>query len=376
MKKRLFLYLLCAAILLSFSPTVMAANGNAGFYNLGSAQRIEIRPVTASGGTVSMVERDADGDGENDGFYPDSEALEVTLSDTAQGEMYLLTLSSPDNTLYVDQRLGGEDMSFRVAFTLPDSPTALFLEIGSSEAGFEKIAVSLFYTPSASVEPDEYPDPAQTDNPQPETVPIENSEQETIQDYVSCEKDAECPMRAFSDLDPDEWYHDGVHYALEHGIMNGVGEALFDPYGSASRGMIVTILWRLEGMPEAENASFSDVPSDAWYAKAVSWTSSEHIVEGYDAESFGPDDPISREQLALILWRYAKYKGADKLGEEKTSIGLFIDAEQISSWAFDGMQWAVNSGLISGTDTEHLSPKTYAGRAQIAAILMRYSGLK
>lgn len=376
MKKRLFLCLLCAVFIMAMSPTVSAAGESSGFYNIEKAEEIEIIPVNASGGAVVGVLRDADDDGIIDEFYPGAESFVVTLSDTAPGEMYILTVSSPEKTLYADQLAGGGVLSFQVAFVLPDSLTDLTVEIGSSERGFEKKAVSLIYTPSVSTEPEEYQAPVQAEDPQPVYIPVEATEQKPLPEYASCEKDDGCPLRGFDDTDPTAWYHDGVHYALEQGIMNGVSKELFDPFSLTSRGMIVTMLWRLEGMPEAESASFNDVSSDAWYAKAVNWASSEHIVEGYDAESFGPDDHISREQLALILWRYAKYKGVDNLSSENTRLGIYLDAEQISSWAFDGMQWAVDSMLISGTDNEHLSPKADASRAQVATILMRYSRLK
>lgn len=155
--------------------------------------------------------------------------------------------------------------------------------------------------------------------------------------------------------------------------MNGVGNDLFRPAVPSSRAMLVTMLWRLEGMPEAESARFADVTPDAWYAKAVSWAASAHVVEGYDAERFGPDDPISREQLAVILWRYARVRGTDRLAVESTSLGVFIDAEHVSDCALDGVQWAVNAGLITGTGNERLSPKANASRAQVATMLMRFS---
>ena len=136
--------------------------------------------------------------------------------------------------------------------------------------------------------------------------------------------------------------------------------------------MIVTMLWRLEGSPEARHAGFRDVLADAWYAKAVSWAASEQIVDGYGDGRFGPNDSISREQLAVILWRYAKYKDRESLGGKPVNLGIFLDAERIAPWAREGMQWAVNAGLISGTDPERLSPKADATRAQVATLLMRF----
>ena len=195
-------------------------------------------------------------------------------------------------------------------------------------------------------------------------------------DYAVCPKDSSCVMAAYADLDPGAWYHDGVHYALDNRIMNGVGDQLFSPNSPASRAMIVTMLWRMEGSPAGStDLTFADVSADAWYADAIRWAASQHNVDGYSAERFAPNDPVSREQLATILWRYAKYKSTDKAAANKINLGIFIDAEQISSWALDGMQWAVNAGLITGVGNEKLSPETDASRAQVAAMLMRYKNL-
>ena len=195
-------------------------------------------------------------------------------------------------------------------------------------------------------------------------------------DYAVCPKDSSCVMAAYADLDPGAWYHDGVHYALDNRIMNGVGDQLFSPNSPTSRAMIVTMLWRMEGSPAGStDLTFADVSADAWYADAIRWAASQHIVDGYSADQFGPNDNVSREQLAMILWRYAKYKSTDKAAANKITLGIFIDAEQISSWALDGMQWAVNAGLITGVGNEKLSPETDASRAQVAAMLMRYKNL-
>ena len=180
-------------------------------------------------------------------------------------------------------------------------------------------------------------------------------------------------MAAYEDLDCVAWYHDGVHFALENGIMNGVSDQMFAPSSSTSRAMIVTMLWRMEGEPVVNDTMrFADVPYDTWYTEAVRWAASEHIVDGYSAERFAPNDNVSREQLATILWRYAKYKGTDKIPASKINLGIYLDAEHISSWAYDGMQWAVNAGLITGVGNDKLSPETDASRAQVATMLMRY----
>ena len=137
--------------------------------------------------------------------------------------------------------------------------------------------------------------------------------------------------------------------------------------------MLVTMLWRMEGEPRSDHAmDFADVPESQWYAGAVRWAAANGIVGGYSAERFGPDDSVSREQLAVILWRYARYKGIDAPPDNKVDLGVFIDAERISDWARDGVQWAVDAGLLTGVGNEKLSPETDANRAQVATMLMRY----
>jgi hypothetical protein len=196
--------------------------------------------------------------------------------------------------------------------------------------------------------------------------------------YADCPGDGACPLAGFSDLDRAAWYHDGIHYALERGIMNGVGSdsGLFAPDAPTSRAMIVTILWRLAGKPEAASGEvFDDVPENAWYAKAVLWASSEHIAEGYGSARFDPDGAVTREQLAVILYRYAEYRGADPdigRGEERSR---YEDAGEVSAWAVNALQWATGCGLIGGVSENRLSPLSNASRAQTATILMRFARL-
>ena len=190
--------------------------------------------------------------------------------------------------------------------------------------------------------------------------------------YAGCPRDAACVMAAYSDLDRSAWYHDGVHYALETGMMNGVGADRFAPDAPASRAMVVTVLWRLAGEPAAGFAmTFADVPAGTWYAEAVRWAASAHIVEGYSSERFGPDDAVSREQLATILYRYVKCSGADPAAEHGDILNSYTDAAEISSWALSAVRWTVDAGVIRGTSDSALSPGSPASRAQTAAILMR-----
>ena len=192
----------------------------------------------------------------------------------------------------------------------------------------------------------------------------------------ACPKDDTCPMAAFTDLDQGAWYHDGVHWALEHGVMNGVGDGAFAPDGDTSRGMLVTMLWRMEGEPKSGYAmTFKDVPQDTWYTEAVRWAAEHGIVTGYDAETFGPTDRLTREQLAVILCRYAVFKGVVTTRGETASLSGFHDAGDVSDWAIQSVRWAVDAGIINGAGSNRLSPKTNASRAQVATMLMRFDSI-
>ena len=210
--------------------------------------------------------------------------------------------------------------------------------------------------------------------------PANTAAPETTEDPVNieesadeaCAKDESCLLRSFSDLDPEMWYHDGLHYVLERGIMNGTGNGRFSPDAAASRAMIVTILWRLENEPQsAGEIPFLDVPDDAWYYEAVKWAANEGIVSGFSADSFAPDASINREQLAAILWRYAGKTG--ELTETELVQFEFSDSDNISGWALEAMRWAVSKGIINGVGNGRISPQGSAVRAQVATILMRFS---
>ena len=191
-----------------------------------------------------------------------------------------------------------------------------------------------------------------------------------------CKKDSSCPISKFTDSDPKAWYHDGVHWALDEGVMNGVAEDRFAPDTPTSRAMIVTMLYRMEGEPEVSGAAtFKDVPAGRWYTEAVNWAYAKQIVNGYNAEKFGPDDNLTREQLVTILERYAKYKGLDVSKGEEAYLTGFTDAAAISDWAVTAFRWAVDAGIIQGVTKTSLSPKTNATRAQVATMLMRYDAM-
>ena len=178
---------------------------------------------------------------------------------------------------------------------------------------------------------------------------------------------------AFDDVDLNAWYVPYVEYAVGEGLMAGISEGTFSPDLTTTRGMIVTILYSLEGKPAITgDAPFADVTADQYYAKAVAWAAANGIVSGYGDGTFGPDDTITREQMAVILHSYAKYKGMDVSVGEDTNILSYNDAEQISDWAIPAFQWACGEGILAGTGNGMLSPKTGATRAQVAAILKQF----
>ena len=194
--------------------------------------------------------------------------------------------------------------------------------------------------------------------------------------YAACAKDDTCPLAAFADLVPTAWYHDGVHYCIENGLMQGVSATSFLPNGSTTRAQLVTILWRLEGSPAVSGAeSFTDVKDGAWYAQAVRWAADSGVVKGYDDGRFGPDDAVTREQMVTILYRYAQYKGYDVSVGEDTNILSFNDALTVSGYAVPAMQWACGSGLMTGIAQDGgmlLAPKDTTTRVQTATLMMRF----
>ena len=176
---------------------------------------------------------------------------------------------------------------------------------------------------------------------------------------------------AFSDVKTSAWYHEDVQYVSENGLMKGTGENLFSPDATTTRGMIVTILYRLEGEPSPTGVCpFQDVASGKYYEKAITWAAESGIVSGFSADTFGPDQNITREQMAAILYRYATYKKYDV--STAGDLSKFPDADKVSSYAVDAMKWANAAGLINGSNDGKLYPAGNATRAQVAAILTRF----
>ena len=174
----------------------------------------------------------------------------------------------------------------------------------------------------------------------------------------------------FRDVSEGDWCYDAVKYAYKNGLMTGTSASTFEPGATTTRGMVVTILYRLEGQPDVSGSFFPDVASRQYYTDAVAWAVQNGIVSGYNNGNFGPRDTITREQLAAILFRYASYKGYNVA--ERTDLSKFSDKDQIHGYAVEPLAWANSEGLVNGTSAATLNPRGAATRAQVAAILTRF----
>ena len=187
-----------------------------------------------------------------------------------------------------------------------------------------------------------------------------------------CDGGKDCPSAPFKDVDTGKWYHVSIDYVLTHSIMNGVSGTSFAPNSNLTRGMLVQILFNLEGKPQSASASFSDVKVDAWYAKAIGWAAANKVVTGYADGTFRPNAAVTREQAAAILYRYAQSKGIDVSAGEDTNILSYADALQASEYAIPALQWAVGASVLNGKSGNLLAPTGTATRAEIAAIMQRW----
>jgi hypothetical protein len=175
----------------------------------------------------------------------------------------------------------------------------------------------------------------------------------------------------FVDVDEDDWWFDSIYYVCARGLFQGTSRSTFEPQGTMTRAMVVTVLHRLEGAPEVSATSpFQDVQAGQWYTTAVNWASANGIVEGYPDGRFGVGDEVTRQQMVVILYRYAKYKGYSL--SAAVDLDGYSDAEEIDAWARDAMTWASAKGIIAGTTPTTLAPRGNASRAQVAAVLMRF----
>ena len=192
-----------------------------------------------------------------------------------------------------------------------------------------------------------------------------------VPEKYECDGGDDCPCRRFTDLDPTQWYHYGVDYMILKGIMIGIGDGQFAPFKAITRAEVAMMLWRLEGTPEATiELNFSDVAADAWYTEAVRWAVESETFLGYGDGTFGPNDIITREQLAAVMCRYAGECGVDISAEK--SLADFTDADDVSAWAVDSLEWAYAVEMMIGTGDGKMSPLGDANRATIATVFHRY----
>lgn len=197
------------------------------------------------------------------------------------------------------------------------------------------------------------------------TIPAGEVEIKAV--FEKADAETERPTLQFGDLDTGAWYYEAVDYVLQNGLMSGYGDGSFGPDDSLSRAMLAQILYNKEGKPAVSGTgSFADVPRGAWYAGAVSWASEKGIVSGYGDGGFGPDDPITREQLVVMLWRY---QGSPA---PTGTMPDFTDAQQISGYAKDAVTWAAENGIVSGNGGGVLVPSGIATRAQVAQMLKNF----
>lgn len=193
--------------------------------------------------------------------------------------------------------------------------------------------------------------------------------------YPACGQTGRCPSARFTDLNPEAWYHEGVDFAVGNYLFSGTGLTQFCPDLTMSRAMLVTVLWRLSGAPEVvAEKNFDDVTDGAYYASAVDWAVSCGVVYGVSDTSFAPDSPVTREQMATMLYRYSQNLDYDMT--DSAALTSFPDAGQTADFAVAAMQWAVAGGLVQGCETAgavYLAPKADSTRAQVAAVCMRFA---
>ena len=199
------------------------------------------------------------------------------------------------------------------------------------------------------------------------------SSKPAVRDDAETGGDEAAAVKEFVDVHPvDHWAKSYVDYVVSSGIFSGTSDTTFSPDTAMTRGMVAKVLHNLEGAPESSyTGSFTDVAKGSWYEEAVYWAAGEGIVSGYGNGLYGPNDPVTREQLATILYRYAQSKGQGFTGNWMFLLD-YADRAEVSDWAYEAMCWMTMKGIINGTGNDMLSPKGYATRAQVAAMLQRF----
>ena len=250
------------------------------------------------------------------------------------------SVSGPDDTLYVDGTTAGDISWAGRTPSIYNAPEVYFWRSTCTGVSSDGKTINFEVTrmqPGAATPP-------------PEAMP------------------SEVPFR---DVRTSDWFYDAVKYAYDNEMMSGTSSDQFSPDETTTRAMIVTILYRIENEPSGATSEFTDVSADMYYAEAVNWAAENEIVNGTDATTFSPNLPITREQLAAILYRYAQFKDYDT-SVGGMSLSEYADANQISSYAATAMQWANGNGLITGNTATTINPPGNATRAEVATILMRF----
>ena len=201
-----------------------------------------------------------------------------------------------------------------------------------------------------------------------ENVRTDHTISATFQQIVTEPEEPETPALPFTDVSEGDWYYDAVAYCWENGIMDGTSSVSFAPNMLLNRAMMAQVLYNLAGGTPAAGAGFPDVAASAWYADAVNWAAANGYVTGYDNGSYGPEDNLTREQMAAILYRYAGSPAP------AGTLDGFADAASASAYAVDALRWAVGEGLLTGKDGGRLDPTGTASRAELAQILARFAG--
>lgn len=266
---------------------------------------------------------------------------------TAAGEYtFRASIAGEMRVFDIDMRLDRtSDCAAGVCLTLTAGQTC-YIALEPSVSGSGEINVTV----------EEPTEPSTSDEPIPSVEPTQNPER-----------------NEFSDVANNAWYADAVNYVVANGLMNGMGGGCFEPETAMSRAMLVTVLWRYAGSLSADGAAFRDVPDGMWYSSAVAWASREGIVGGIGGGMFDPDTPLTREQLATILFRYANSIGLNTRGG--AALTAFADSATVSGYAKEAIAWAVAEGIIGGMPEGanlFLAPQGNATRAQVATMLMRF----
>ena len=285
------------------------------------------------------------------GDYVSSDVAEFAYTITAPVTLYTITV--PDSVTGGAVSVSPTQASYGSTVTITVAPGEGYEldELTATDSGGNKIELT-------KVSDTEY------------TFSMPRSDVTVSASFRAISHEDNCPSADYTDVDTGAWYHEAIDFAIENDLMNGVGDNLFNPDGNLSRAMMVRILWNMEDQPTNVSGSYSDVVAGAWYEKAVLWATANNIVNGYPDGSFGPDNSITRQEMAAILYRYAQFKEYDMTAED--DLTRFPDGDETAEWAETFVRWAVAEGLLNGGDDGTLDPAGTATRAEVAQIFMNY----